>query len=44
MRLEQRIGRVDRIGQPNTVRAINFVFEELGRVPGARGSGEEARQ
>ena len=27
MRLEQRIGRVDRIGQPNTVRAINFVLE-----------------
>jgi len=28
MRLEQRIGRVDRIGQPKTVWAINFVFEE----------------
>ncbi len=28
MRLEQRIGRVDRIGQFHTVRAINFVFEE----------------
>lgn len=28
MRLEQRIGRVDRIGQTHTVRAINFVFEE----------------
>ncbi|MDA3917248.1 MAG: helicase-related protein [Deltaproteobacteria bacterium] len=27
MRLEQRIGRVDRIGQPKTVRAINFIFE-----------------
>jgi len=27
MRLEQRIGRVDRIGQAKTVRAINFVFE-----------------
>jgi hypothetical protein len=27
MRLEQRIGRVDRIGQPNTVRAINLVLE-----------------
>lgn len=27
MRLEQRIGRVDRIGQPHTVRAINLVFE-----------------
>jgi superfamily II DNA or RNA helicase len=27
MRLEQRIGRVDRIGQPKTVRAINLVFE-----------------
>ena len=27
MRLEQRIGRVDRIGQSKTVRAINFVFE-----------------
>lgn len=28
MRIEQRIGRVDRIGQPRTVRAINFVFED----------------
>jgi superfamily II DNA or RNA helicase len=28
MRLEQRIGRVDRIGQTHTVRAINFVFED----------------
>ncbi|MGI6656128.1 MAG: DEAD/DEAH box helicase [Desulfobulbus sp.] len=28
MRLEQRIGRVDRIGQPKKVRAINFVFED----------------
>lgn len=28
MRLEQRIGRVDRIGQPKTVRALNLVFEE----------------
>ena len=28
MRLEQRIGRVDRIGQPTTVQAINFVFED----------------
>ncbi|MCK8604076.1 DEAD/DEAH box helicase [Desulfoferrobacter suflitae] len=28
MRLEQRIGRVDRIGQPHTVRAVNFVFED----------------
>lgn len=28
MRLEQRIGRVDRIGQAKTVRAINFLFEE----------------
>ena len=27
MRLEQRIGRVDRIGQNHVVRAINFVFE-----------------
>jgi superfamily II DNA or RNA helicase len=27
MRLEQRIGRVDRIGQPHTVRAVNFVFQ-----------------
>ena len=27
MRLEQRIGRVDRIGQDRTVRAVNFVFE-----------------
>ena len=28
MRLEQRIGRVDRIGQSHPVRAINFVFED----------------
>jgi len=28
MRLEQRIGRVDRIGQPKVVRAINFVLED----------------
>jgi superfamily II DNA or RNA helicase len=28
MRLEQRIGRVDRIGQAHAVRAINFVFED----------------
>ena len=28
MRLEQRIGRVDRIGQSRIVKAINFVFEE----------------
>jgi superfamily II DNA or RNA helicase len=28
MKLEQRIGRVDRIGQDATVRAINFVFED----------------
>jgi SNF2 family DNA or RNA helicase len=28
MRLEQRIGRVDRIGQTNIVRAINLVFED----------------
>ena len=27
MRLEQRIGRVDRIGQTNPVRAVNLVFE-----------------
>ncbi|MDD2856003.1 MAG: helicase-related protein, partial [Desulfuromonadaceae bacterium] len=27
MRIEQRIGRVDRIGQTKIVRAINFVFE-----------------
>jgi superfamily II DNA or RNA helicase len=27
MRLEQRIGRVDRIGQNHVVRAVNFVFE-----------------
>lgn len=27
MRLEQRIGRVDRIGQTHPVRAINFVFD-----------------
>ncbi|MFH1006464.1 MAG: helicase-related protein [Candidatus Latescibacterota bacterium] len=28
MKLEQRIGRVDRIGQSHTVRAVNFVFED----------------
>ncbi len=28
MKIEQRIGRVDRIGQSKTVRAINFVFED----------------
>ena len=28
MRLEQRIGRVDRIGQTHMVRAVNFVFEQ----------------
>jgi len=28
MRLEQRIGRVDRIGQAHIVRAVNFVFED----------------
>ncbi len=28
MRLEQRIGRVDRIGQTDIVRAINFVLED----------------
>lgn len=28
MRLEQRIGRVDRIGQKRTVRAINLIFED----------------
>jgi superfamily II DNA or RNA helicase len=28
MRLEQRIGRVDRIGQTHTVRALNFVLED----------------
>jgi len=28
MRLEQRIGRVDRIGQAKDVRAINFIFED----------------
>ncbi|MGO9308154.1 MAG: helicase-related protein [Spirochaetia bacterium] len=28
MRLEQRVGRVDRIGQANTVRAVNFVFQD----------------
>ncbi len=27
MRLEQRIGRVDRIGQGHVVRAVNFVFD-----------------
>lgn len=28
MRIEQRIGRVDRIGQKHSVRAFNFVFED----------------
>ncbi len=28
MRIEQRIGRVDRIGQSHTVRAVNLVFED----------------
>lgn len=28
MRLEQRIGRVDRIGQNHVVRAVNFLFED----------------
>lgn len=28
MRIEQRIGRVDRIGQDKVVRAINFIFED----------------
>jgi superfamily II DNA or RNA helicase len=28
MRLEQRIGRVDRIGQPYAVRALNFVLDD----------------
>lgn len=28
MRLEQRIGRADRIGQTHPVRALNFVFED----------------
>lgn len=28
MRLEQRIGRVDRIGQPHTVRAVNLVLQD----------------
>jgi len=28
MRLEQRIGRVDRIGQNHVVRAVNFVFQD----------------
>lgn len=28
MRLEQRIGRVDRIGQPHAVRAVNLVLED----------------
>jgi len=28
MRVEQRIGRVDRIGQPHVVRAINFVLQD----------------
>lgn len=34
MRIEQRIGRVDRIGQTKVVRAINFVYEDSveGRV------------
>jgi SNF2 family DNA or RNA helicase len=37
MRLEQRIGRVDRIGQPKTVQAINFVFEASVRREEERG-------
>lgn len=28
MRLEQHIGRVDRIGQTRTVGAVNFVFRD----------------
>ena len=28
MKLEQRIGRVDRIGQPHVVRALNFALED----------------
>jgi len=34
MRIEQRIGRVDRIGQSKIVRAVNFVYENSveGRV------------
>lgn len=28
MRIEQRIGRVDRIGQNHIVRAVNFIFED----------------
>ena len=28
MRIEQRIGRVDRIGQKHIVRALNFIFED----------------
>lgn len=28
MKLEQRIGRVDRIGQSHVVRAVNFVFQD----------------
>lgn len=34
MRLEQRIGRVDRIGQTHIVRAVNFLFQDSveGRV------------
>ena len=28
MRIEQRIGRVDRIGQTHAVRAVNLLFEE----------------
>jgi SNF2 family DNA or RNA helicase len=28
MRIEQRIGRVDRIGQKAVVRAINFLFAD----------------
>lgn len=28
MRMEQRIGRVDRIGQPHVVRALNLVLED----------------
>lgn len=39
MRLEQRIGRVDRIGQTHSVRALNFVFED--RIPRPRGTRRE---
>ena len=43
-RLEQRIGRVDRIGQKRVVRAFNLVCEGLGGSEGARRAEREARR